>query len=674
MRFIKYHFTVAVLFLVCCVQAKGQPLSSDSLIQRAGKTYQNDPSLAYNYAKQAIVKAKTERSDVNLGRAYEILGISLDYLGHLDSALIYFDRSIDILKHVSDAYYVGRVYVSKANSLYYLNKNKEALNYYLSGLEIMKKSDHKKDEAACLMGIANVYSAMKFNNQSLKYYSQALIIYQELDEPKGESYILTNIAVVYGSMGIVEKEMEYEARSLRIKEKLNDEHGLVYSYSNMAKLMCSSKKKDSALYFANKAIATSKRINNLDFLTSSYKSLGNVYYVFEEYDKAIEYDKLALELSRKTKHSRLEHGLLKSISDIYMRTGNYKEAANTLLEFIKINDSINSLESKKSFNELQTQYETDKKEKEISLLNERDKKREVVIYSIIGLSLLLGILSFVLFNRFRLKKRAANELEIRNAEISKQKYIIEEKQKEITDSIHYAKRIQNTLLAHKDFVNKFIPDNFVLFKPKDIVSGDFYWAAEHNDKFYLAVCDSTGHGVPGAFMSLLNIGFLSEAIKEKDIAKPNEVFNYVRKRLIESMGNEGQKDGMDAVLICIDKKERSISYSAANNEPILLRNNELVKMPKDKMPVGHGEIIKDFNLYTINYKEGDLLYLYTDGFADQFGGPKGKKFKYKALNELLVSIHRLTLVEQHNQLNTKIADWMGSLEQVDDICIMGIKF
>ena len=208
-------------------------------------------------------------------------------------------------------------------------------------------------------------------------------------------------------------------------------------------------------------------------MTSSYKALGNAYDAFKEYDKAIEYYQQALNLSRELKHAKIENSTLESMAHTYMKMGNYKEAANAFDLFVLLNDSLNSVEKQKSFNELQTQYETDKKEKEIALLNERDKKRRLIIYSIIGLSLLLGLLSFVLFNRFRLKKRAANELEIRNTEISKQKEIIEEKQKEITDSIHYAKRIQNTLLAHKDFIDTFIPENFIFFKPKDIVSGDF---------------------------------------------------------------------------------------------------------------------------------------------------------------------------------------------------------
>ena len=677
MNVVKYIIAICVTSLTCYSQTKdGNILSSDSLIHRAKKVYQNNPSLSYEYSKKAILKAIEEDSELSLGRAYEILGISHDYLGQLDSALFYFEKSITLLKKQNQKIYLGRTYMSKANSLSLLSKNKEALIYYTQAHDIFKLEMSAKEEASAIMGIGNIYSSMKSYELALKYYDQALSYFETAKDSVFVSYMLTNISEVYSSMKNFPKELECQRKSLRIKEKINDDYGLVYSYSNMAGLMAKSNKKDSALYYANAAINSSEKINNQEFLSSSYHALGEVYAQFNDYEKALKNYLTAIDIARKIKNPKTEYNLLKVISEAYIKLGNYKEATNTLENFILLNDSLNNIENQRSFNELQTQYETDKKEKEISLLNERDKKRQVVIYSIIGLSLLLGLLSFVLFNRFRLKKRTASELEIRNKEISTQKYIIEEKQKEITDSIHYAKRIQNTLLAHKDFIDKFVPQNFILFKPKDIVSGDFYWATEYQDKFYLAVCDSTGHGVPGAFMSLLNIGFLSEAIKEKNISQPNEIFNYVRKRLTESIGSDGQKDGMDAILICIETltdRTKKITYAAANNEPILIKDNTIIKLAKDKMPVGYGELIADFELHTIDCKVGDMLYLYTDGYADQFGGPKGKKFKYKALNDLLQSINRLQMQEQHHKLNGTIENWMNDLEQVDDICIVGIK-
>jgi serine phosphatase RsbU (regulator of sigma subunit) len=174
-------------------------------------------------------------------------------------------------------------------------------------------------------------------------------------------------------------------------------------------------------------------------------------------------------------------------------------------------------------------------------------------------------------------------------------------------------------------------------------------------------------------MSLLNIGFLNEAVKEKNILEPNEILNHVRNRLINSIGNEGQQDGMDAVLICFDKILNTASYAAANNGPLIIRENKTIELPKNKMPVGKGEKMESFTLYKMDLRKGDMLYLYTDGFADQFGGPKGKKFKYKQLNELLILNVDLPVLDQKEKLNASLNVWKGNLEQVDDICIVGLK-
>lgn len=301
-----------------------------------------------------------------------------------------------------------------------------------------------------------------------------------------------------------------------------------------------------------------------------------------------------------------------------------------------------------------------------------------------------------------LRTEAENKLKLAFKELEEKHFIIEEKNKEIFDSINYARRIQKALLAGDDVLKNNLANHFVLFKPKDIVSGDFYWATSvnvesgiKNDKlterqpelvsgsqqitnnkelFYFAVCDSTGHGVPGAFMSLLNISFLNEAVNEKGIKQPNKVFDFVRQRLIDNISKDGQKDGFDGILVCIDKANKKVSYAAANNAPVLVRDNVITELEADRMPVGYGERRESFTLFELDYKPGDRLYLYTDGYADQFGGPKGKKFKYKQLNDLLLSIFETDQHEQKKQLDLAIENWKGSLEQVDDILVAGIQF
>ena len=292
--------------------------------------------------------------------------------------------------------------------------------------------------------------------------------------------------------------------------------------------------------------------------------------------------------------------------------------------------------------------------------------------------LTLGIIGFLLstLTWHRLFEKEVRMRKKAEGEVVKAFNELEEKNKEILDSINYAQRIQKALLASDGFLKKNLHEHFVLFKPKDIVSGDFYWACEAHGKFYFVIADSTGHGVPGAFMSLLNISFLNEAINEKGIQKPNDILAYVRSRLITSLAiegsDEGGNDGMDCILWCLNKTK--LEVSCAHNPLVMIINGELKEITADKIPVGKS--VKNeipFTLHTIDLKKGDTLYAFTDGFADQFGGPKGKKFKYKQLNELLQKLVPLPMNEQKVVLETTFNEWRGNLEQVDDVLIAGIK-
>jgi serine phosphatase RsbU (regulator of sigma subunit) len=259
-----------------------------------------------------------------------------------------------------------------------------------------------------------------------------------------------------------------------------------------------------------------------------------------------------------------------------------------------------------------------------------------------------------------------------------QKQLVQEKAKEITDSIHYAKRIQTALLTSYDYTAENIPgEHFVLFKPKAIVSGDFYWALQHKNKYYVATCDCTGHGVPGAFMSMLSISFLNKIILERGITEPHEIINQVRDEIIGSLNPKGSKeistDGMDAVICCYDFEKMKLSFAAANNALWLVRDQRLIEYKADKMPVGKysGEMTP-FTLQTIDLIKGDIIYTSTDGYPAQ-QGRNDKKLMKKNLKELLLSIHSKPMLEQKEYLDQFFENWKGDVEQVDDVCIIGVK-
>lgn len=285
-----------------------------------------------------------------------------------------------------------------------------------------------------------------------------------------------------------------------------------------------------------------------------------------------------------------------------------------------------------------------------------------------------------------LNKKLELTIADRTKTISLQNEELEYKQKEIIDSINYAQRIQGALLASKLLLDENLKntsqnrDYFIFFQPKDIVSGDFYWASKlTNSNFVIAIADSTGHGVPGAIMSMLNISCLKEAVIAQKLIHPNEILNHTRLKIIETLANdgsaEGGKDGMDCSLLSFDLNTNTLTYSSANNPIWIIKNNsELIELKADKMPVGkHDRDSVSFTQETIQLQKGDLVYASTDGMPDQFGGSKGKKFMYKQLKELLIQISSKPLNEQALIIKEQFNNWKNELEQVDDVLVFGFR-
>jgi len=262
-----------------------------------------------------------------------------------------------------------------------------------------------------------------------------------------------------------------------------------------------------------------------------------------------------------------------------------------------------------------------------------------------------------------------------NAEAYEQ---IAKQKQEITDSIQYAKRIQNAVLPPVDQIKKSFPEHFIFFKPRDIVSGDFYWMRQINNYAVIAAADCTGHGVPGAFMSMLGISFLNEIIRRKDITQAHDVLTELRKYVKSSLrqtGKEGEaKDGMDISLCIIDLEKRIMQFSGAYNPLFLFRNGELLVTKADKMPIGiHIKEKDNFTNHLIELQKDDVFYLFSDGYPDQFGGENNEKYKMKRFKNLLTEIHIKPMDAQKEILSETLTKWQGDIEQIDDITIIGIR-
>lgn len=278
-----------------------------------------------------------------------------------------------------------------------------------------------------------------------------------------------------------------------------------------------------------------------------------------------------------------------------------------------------------------------------------------------------------------------NELEQkvkdRTAEVVRQKEEIEIKNKHITDSIRYAKRIQNAILPPESYVKSLLPDSFILYKPKDIVSGDFYWITQRNDHVMYAAVDCTGHGVPGAFMSIVGYNQLNYAVEVKKARKSNIILDYLNEGVVETLREKGVesfsgvKDGMDLALCVIDYKNMKLQFSGAKNPLCLIRNNEIIQIKGDRQAIGgnYDDELPKFNSHELDLQKGDVIYTFSDGYQDQFGGADGRKFMLKRFRELLLKIHKDPMTDQKKLLDDILEEWRGKEEQVDDILVIGVK-
>ncbi len=668
---------VLFIILFTCIKNYAQRNTADSLYNKLNKVQSDTEKV--NILSSLHTLYSNNNNDLALKFAQEAYSLSNKI-----------NFTVGKIKALSN---LGTVY-------YYKAKNAQALNYYLQSIKLTQELEKKegansftkKHLSRCYNNIGTIFQGQKKYTQAENYYKKAILIDLLSNDKPAVAQCYNNIGVIKQTMGYYAEAIKNYQQALTIKMQLGDSISIPSTLINIGTIkMTENKYNEASAYFLN-ALNYCKNTNNLQDKALALINLGDLYYSKKEYAASLPYYKEGIDICKQQNYSEFLSYAYQSISLPYFKLKNFEKAYEFFQLHITIKDSIYNKDNYKTLSEMQIKYDTENKEKEIKLLTKDKelqtvqlKNNEIIIYStLIGLIIIIGFTIYV-FYAFKQKQKVNLELDLKNKKIEFAYKIIDEKQKEVLDSINYAKRIQYALLANSDFIKKYIPHNFILFNPKDIVSGDFYWATNatlnNQDLFFLACCDSTGHGVPGAFMSLLSIGFLSEAINEKNIYKPNQIFDYVRQRLINSIGSDNQKDGFDGILICIKtdtlKKEIEITYAASNNAPILISTNnlvnELIELPKDKMPVGQGEINTPFTLYTIKAKTGDTLYLHTDGYADQFGGPKAKKFKRNALNKLLLQVSNTNINEQLEVLNQQLKDWKGNLEQVDDICVIGIK-
>jgi serine phosphatase RsbU (regulator of sigma subunit) len=605
---------------------------------------------ALNSAQQA--SELSQKLNYATGESYAHIGLGGYYQlkGDNENALHEFLNALDIFERTKNNRGLVEIY-DRLNSFY-----RETMKNYMKALEYSEKEIQVSNEvgnsflvATALNNRGNIYFDMKDYDHALEYYLKAVTIYDTLHAIRNKADIENNIGSVYVAMKEYDKAADYYQQALVLYNGLSSKADIAMCYGNM----------------------------------------GNVYNLKGETDKGIEYTEQSLQLARQLDAKDLIAQAYSFLAEGYGKQGDFKKAFENEVALLNIKDSIFSEESAKQINDMQVKYDTEKKEKENQILALSVNRQKIITYAIaFGLLLVIG-LAFFIYRGYRDKHKTNMLLEEKNK-------IIEEKNKDITDSINYAQRIQSAILTTPEYLKEVLVDQFVLYRPRDVVSGDFYWCYSNGSKVVFTVADCTGHGVPGAFMSMIGNSLLNEVVIENKVTDAAKILDKLRTDLLKTLQLKGQqavtRDGMDICLCVWDKEKNELQYAGANNPLYIIRQGEtnqleenknikkhegnIFEIMPDKQPIGFMEekMGVAFCNHRIKLQKGDIIYLTSDGYADQFGGSSNKKFTKKRFRELMASLHTMPMDKQKNQLEQAFEEWKRDNEQTDDICIMGVKF
>ena len=671
--FIRGQSTDSLLYLVDNDLAKDDLEKYRLLCQVIAKL--DDDEHKIRYCDQAIDLA--QKLDILPALPFLMKGEVYLVIGDFEAALEYFIQAANYYEELGEVSDLGRAHLLMAE-LFSQMGNRENEKIYLQ--RAIESFEQEKDSLRLAFALHNLgyanYSIGQYDT-SLAVFTETLELFKELDYPYGGYAYF----VCLGNLGLV--------------------------YSKISDF-------DKAEECLLAAIDTLDFYGEVNAVAEFMIEYANILRQKGESDQAIAYAFEALKISNNPVYERDASRLL---ALLYENSGRIDSAYYYQSIFIVANDSINSDEIIQKIADQRFAYEVGRIQDEVDYLKKvKVRNRIINIGLVVILMLAIGLvttyynslkrsrrLSVALEERRVLLENQSTELKVKNDkilraneeltqlndEISTQKEEIETQRdhlfnqnEAITSSINYAQRIQSAVLPPEEYFHEILNDVFILFRPRDIVSGDFYWIKQVNQYVILAAADCTGHGVPGAFMSMLGISFLNEIVNRREITQANQVLNELRKQIRNSLRQHGQpeeaKDGMDMALCVIDEKNKVLQYSGANSPLYLIRDTngtpELTEYKADRMPLGYYQgRFKTFTNADIQLEFGDVLYLFSDGFIDQKGGKDGKKFLSKNFKKLLLEIHQEPMREQKKILDKTLTDWMGGASQIDDILVIGVR-
>ncbi len=655
---------------------------------------------AIDHALRAIELASKRKNNEAVINAKNALANAYDEIGEYKKAKFYFEEVLLYFKKQGSKKKLSKALNNLGTTYFNTSDYKNALVCFYDALRIKEELKDSVGMANCYTNLGNVYWELDQKSKAAELFERSVKLNRLISNEEGAAATLANLAGLYNLSGDLLKAQKCQSEALQIYKRINLREGIASCYTSIGLGFRQKKMNDSAAYYYKMAMAISEELGDKLTFGNGILALGQMKLEEKKPREAIALFKRGEEVVSGVGNYESIKAFCLALSNAYFDVGDFKNSVLAHRRYTYIKDSIFNIENSKVLSDLKTKYEVDKKEAELSakanvekenlrIVAEIDKqKRNGVILSIVMVLIVVLIFSLLLFKRFKLTQKQKKIIELQKIVVEEQKLLVEEKQKELSDSINYAKRIQSSFMATESEFKNRIQDYFILFKPKDVVSGDFYWASfiandgneskSNNGALYVNVADSTGHGIPGAFMSLLNMSLLNEGVLSKGIRHTNELLDFVRSILIlglkQDETGQGGNDGMDCTFIKLDTLTLQLQFSGANNPLWILRENTWIELNADKMPVGRSPKQDiPFTAQTFQCLKNDQLYLFTDGFADQFGGPKGKKFKYKQLNEVLLQNSSKTMEEQKQILAKTFDSWRGNLEQVDDFCIIGLR-
>lgn len=642
---------------------------------------------ANTYAKKALVLSQSANYLLGEGTAYNAIGIVYWYRGSYDSAIASFQKSLPIVTKLNNKKGIA----SCLNNIGMLHATKGedplALSFFFKALKIHEEAQNYVGMSSCYNNIGIIYKNQKEYDKALVYYFKSLKSDEQSGEEANQTGTLNNIGVLYDLKLLPDSALYYYSKAIVLHEKEDNQAGLGSIYINMGLIQFSRKKYPEAEDCFKKAIESAQLGDQKYVVAEAYASLGDLYLLQNNLKESITCLNKANSIAFEIEATPIQRDVALRLSQYYKKINNIPLALKYLETHMQIKDSLFNEETRESTLKMQLQYEYEKKElkdsvkyekitakKDLELATERSTK-----YLLYGGIIFCIVVSFVSFKAYANKRAANKEISAQKEQIEVQKSIVEIKQKEIIDSISYAKRLQDAILPSEKILQEHFPQHFILYKPKDIVAGDFYWFEMVDGVKFIAAADCTGHGVPGAMVSVVCSNALNRAVLEFGMREPGEILNKTRELVLDtfSKNDDSVRDGMDISLCSISQPVNAgdsfkIQWSGANNPLWYFQNGSFNQIKPHKQAVGKTENASPFPTHTMELNAGDVLYLITDGYGDQFGGPQGKKYKSQKLQTTIASVCEKPVKNQKEFLNTTFENWKNNLEQIDDVTIIGI--